>query len=74
MAEEFDECNTALGRATILIKKGADDIRVKFCSGKLSGYKLIVKFSSFTLIHSKAIQSIFYVSQLSCLRNGKISH
>ena len=38
MAEEFDECNTALGRATILIKKGADDIRVKFCNGKFSDF------------------------------------
>jgi hypothetical protein len=35
MAEEFDECATALNRATGLLEKGADDVRVKFCTGKL---------------------------------------
>ena len=34
MAEEFDECSTALNRATTLISRGADDVRVKFCTGK----------------------------------------
>ena len=32
MTEEFDDCNTALNRATVLIKKGGDDVRVKFCN------------------------------------------
>jgi tetratricopeptide (TPR) repeat protein len=31
MAEEFEECLTALSKATSLIEKGADDVRVKFC-------------------------------------------
>ena len=31
MAEEFDECSTALKRATNLIEK--DDVRIKFCQG-----------------------------------------
>jgi hypothetical protein len=31
MAEEFDECSTALKRAANLIEK--DDVRVKFCQG-----------------------------------------
>jgi hypothetical protein len=34
MAEEFDECATALNRATGLLEKGADDVRVKFCTGE----------------------------------------
>ena len=32
ITEEFDECNTALTRATVLIKKCCDDVRVKFCN------------------------------------------
>jgi hypothetical protein len=34
MAEEFDECSTALTRATNLLEKGANDVRVKFCNGE----------------------------------------
>jgi len=35
MAEEFEECSTALKRATNLIEKHEEDVRVKFCHGKL---------------------------------------
>ena len=30
LTEEFDECNTASTRATVLIKEGGDDVRVTF--------------------------------------------
>jgi hypothetical protein len=31
---EFDECSTALKRASTLVEKGIEDVRLKFCSGK----------------------------------------
>ena len=36
MTEEFDECNTALTRAAVLIKEGGDDVRVKFCNALMA--------------------------------------
>jgi hypothetical protein len=32
MAEEFEECATAIKRASNLIEK--DDVRIRFCHGK----------------------------------------
>ena len=40
MAEEFDECSTALKRAANIT--GKDDVRVKFCQGLLRGASAIV--------------------------------
>ena len=54
MAEEFEECSTALSRATALIEKGADDVRVKFCNGALH---FIV--GSFLLLGIIYLQSLF---------------
>ena len=54
MAEEFEECSTALSRATALIEKGADDVRVKFCNGAL---RFIV--GSFLLLGIIYLQSLF---------------
>ena len=36
MTEVFDECNTALTRATVLIKEGGDDVRVTFCNALMA--------------------------------------
>lgn len=33
MAEEFEECSTAIKRASTLIEK--DDVRIKFCHGEI---------------------------------------
>lgn len=41
MAEEFDECSTAVSRATGLLEKGADDVRVKFCTGEFSMFEVV---------------------------------
>jgi len=45
MAEEFDECSTALKRATTLIDKREEDVRVKFCIGKI-GSSFILHYSN----------------------------
>ena len=54
MAEEFDECSTALNRATTLISRGADDVRVKFCTGRT------MKFSASSLVYSIDDMSLRY--------------
>jgi hypothetical protein len=36
MAEEFEECSTALKRASALIEQ--DDVRIKFCNGACVTY------------------------------------
>lgn len=60
MAEEFSECSTALKTAQNLIPQNAEDIRVKFCNGRLS--------TSLLLLHeSRPITCIVNVLSLALM-------
>ena len=72
MAEEFEECATALRRASSLVPLQDEDIRVKFCSCMDKIYIVLVNW--FSIANPLLLPSSSYVGKEKgfCIRDGRL--